>query len=114
TFEEDLAADDLARTLQAHDAERRHGLAAARFPDDAQRLSRIQLERHSVDRFDDPFRRRELRLEVAQLEERTGQWGYRSLGSNASRIAFPKRLPARTVKKIVTPVQMTSQLDWKK
>src|SRR4029077_17041490 len=74
-LEEDLATDDLARTLQAHDAERRHRLTAARFPDDAQRLSGIQLERHPVARFDDAFRREELRLEVMQLEQRTRQRG---------------------------------------
>src|SRR6266852_5156855 len=113
-FEPHLAADDLARALKAHDAQGRHRFAAARFPDYAQCLSRVKLERHAVDRLDNPFRREEPGLEVMELEERSGQRGYRSLGSNASRIALPNRFAARTVMKIVSPGQMTSQLEWKK
>src|SRR5216684_2834170 len=50
-LEHDLAADDLAGTLEAHDAQRRHRLAAARFADDAQRLSGTDLKRDAVNRF---------------------------------------------------------------
>src|SRR5258708_5762738 len=37
-----------------------------------------------------------------------------SLGSNASRTALPKRLAAKTARKIITPGQITSQREWTK
>src|SRR4029077_3604157 len=112
-LEEDLAAENPSRPLEAHDAERRHRLAAARLAHNAERLPRAELERNAVDGFDVSLLGPENRAEVPHLEKRFGhdQWVF-SLGSKASRTALPKRFEARTVTKIVTPGKTTNHPEW--
>src|SRR6266851_4523666 len=100
-LEHDLAAQDLPRTLEAHDAQRCHRLATAGLADDAQRLSGVDLEGHAVDRLHHARLGFEDGMEVVDLEQCLGH--YLSLGSKASRTALPKTLEASTVMKIVTP-----------
>jgi hypothetical protein len=71
TLEENLAVQDAAggRRHEAHDAERTHRLAAARLPHEGNRLPRLDVPRHSVDRAHHAARSRELRLEVFDIEE---------------------------------------------
>ena len=68
-LEHHLAADDPARPLQPHDAQRGHRLTAPGFADDAEGLARIQLERNSIDRLDQPVFGRKDRVQVLDLEK---------------------------------------------
>src|SRR5450756_41816 len=115
TLVDDTAADDLARTLKAHDAQCGHRLTAARLADDAERLSGVELERYAVDRLDVAVLGGKDGVQVVHLEKWLGhrQWAF-SLGSKASRTALPKRFEASTVTKIVTPGKTTSHPEWKK
>src|SRR5450759_3848303 len=115
TLVDDTAADDLARTLKAHDAQCGHRLTAARLADDAERLSGVELERYAIDRLDVAVLGGKDGVQVVHLEKWLGhrQWAF-SLGSKASRTALPKRFEASTVTKIVTPGKTTSHPEWKK
>src|SRR5260370_18622576 len=108
-LEHDLAAQDPSRTLEAHDAQRRHRLAAARLADDAQRLSGADLEGHAIDRFHHARLGFEDGVEVLDLEQCLGH--YLSLGSKASRRALPKTFMARTVMDSSAPGSRTSQIE---
>ena len=71
TIEHDRALHDLARRHrdEAHERESGHGLAAAGLADDPERFARRDLERHTVDRTDDAVARKELRVEVSDLQK---------------------------------------------
>ena len=72
----DLTADDAAGAFDdAQDGARGHALAAAGFTDDAQRLSRKQIERGAVDSPHRPLVGEEIRLQVAH-----GQDGFSHTG----------------------------------
>src|SRR5207244_11078595 len=96
---------------EAHQRQRRHALAAARFAHDRQRLAGGNLEVDVIDRLDDALPRVEPRAEVLDLEkcahERCPQDRWR--GSRISRNASPKRLVPKTVRLMATPGKITSQ-----
>jgi len=69
--------NDAARRTgdQAHDAERAHALAAARFPDERDGLAFRDVPRHIVDRPHHAASRHEMRLEIFDGEERAHPGG---------------------------------------
>jgi hypothetical protein len=68
---EDLALDDLARGRrdQLHDAERRHGLAAAGLAHDPEGLAFLDVQVHAVHGADDALVGEEVRLEVLDVQQ---------------------------------------------
>jgi len=78
---------------QPQERERRHGLAAARFPDEGERLAGRDRERHVVDRACRAVARREGDREAADVEQR----GHGALGSSRARNPSPSRVNASTV-----------------
>src|SRR5207237_1833292 len=68
--EEDPARRDLAWVRhQAEDRQRGHGLAAAGLTHDAERLARVNVEGHAVNRAHHSTRREELRVQVLDLKQ---------------------------------------------
>lgn len=65
------AASPRAVRLKAHEPEREHGLAAARFADKSERLALFDSKRHLVDRPDPAVLGRELHGEIFEFEERS-------------------------------------------
>src|SRR5262249_15541350 len=73
-LEQDLSAHDPGRRRkQTQEREGEGGLPGARFPDDAERLARIEIERHLVDGAHDTRspRTHEVRGKVLDLEQGT-------------------------------------------
>src|SRR5262249_18003485 len=70
-LEGDFAIDDLAgwRGDEAHQRERRNGLAAAGLAHDAERFAGHQVERDTIHGLDDAVLREELRLEIFDVQE---------------------------------------------
>src|SRR5277367_361048 len=103
---------------QAQDAERRHRLAAAGFAHDAQGLAARELERHAVDRAHDAVQRVELRVQVADFEDRVHSRRHSLLasrGSSRSRSPSPKRFTASTVMARNVPgIRIVQGAIWKK
>ena len=86
-LEPHLPADDAGGRLrdEPDDGEGRHRLAAARLADDADGLALLEVEAHAVDRVHDALAGEEVRLEIADGEERVRHQVSRVLGSSASR-----------------------------
>ncbi len=73
-LEQDRAADDPRRLVeQAHDRLGTDALAGAGFPDDAQRLTGMDIEADAVHRADGAGIRQEPGAQVAHLQQRFGQ-----------------------------------------
>src|SRR5204863_5812259 len=81
---------------QAQDRQCGHTLAAARLADDAERLTRMKVEAHTVDGLDHAVVGKELGFEVLDLQDR-GCHRF-CLGSSASRRPSPRKLNAISVK----------------
>ena len=112
----DAAADDAAdaRRQEAEDRKGGDALAAARLPDDPERLSRIQRERQAVDGARHAVLVEEVSLEVGYLEERLGHRAFSHMrramrGSSRSRSPSPTRLTASTTSASAMPGQNTVQ-----
>ena len=88
--------------VTANDGARRHGLAAARFADDAETFAALDLERHFVDDREaapgfDP--------EIADGKERRRHHRVLSRGSSRSRKASPSRLTPSSVSALQKPAR---------
>ena len=71
--EQDLAAGDAPGRIgdQSHDRQARHRLAGAGLADHRQRLARVERERDVLDRSDEAGLGRELRVQMADPQQRT-------------------------------------------
>ena len=101
---------------QAHDRQRRHRLAAARFADDAERLAARQVERHAVDRAHHAVERCGTAVRRSRTSRhRRSHAASRSRGSSRSRRPSPSRLTASTVRRGSAPgIRMVQGAIWKK
>src|SRR5713226_8281518 len=99
---------------QAQDGQRRHRLAATRFAHDAQGFAAIKLERHAIDRAHDAVQCVELRMEIANFQDRVHS-RLASRGSSRSRSPSPKRFTANTVMARNVPgIRIVQGAIWKK
>jgi len=102
--------------IQREKREPRDALAGPRLTHDAQRLTAVEVEGHTVDGPHQAIVRRELDGKVADLEEMGGAVRRRggaqapgppeppiACGSRASRSASPRKLTASTVSTIMRP-----------
>ncbi len=87
------------RLDQPQQREGRHGLAAARFTHDTQRLSREEIERHVIHGARHGLAGLKARAQATHLEE----WLHRVVGSRASRRPSPRRLNPTTVTTMAIP-----------
>src|SRR5438128_7993114 len=102
-LEQDLALDDAARRHrdQLEDRHRRDGLAAAGFPDNAERLALVERDVDAVDRLQHAIVGGKVGLQALDLEQRRHQ--ITRLASSASRMPSPMKLMATTATKIAPP-----------
>ncbi len=84
SLEQDLAAADAAHGLrqQAHDRQRGHALAAARFPHHAEGAASPHLQAHAVDRGQGSGVRVERGDQVADVEDDVGRGGRGGRGAH--------------------------------
>jgi hypothetical protein len=114
-IEEDLARHDLTGRArdEAHDRQTGHALAAARLPDDAERLPGHHMERNVINGLDDAVLSLELCLQAANFEDRTAPTVLFRLGAGTASRPLPcdhgcsSRSPARwpwTLRRILLPL----------